>query len=246
MNHRYQVELEIAGRAALYARPDTGGTPISYPLPTFSACKATFESIALLSGGEAWFRPTKVAVCKRINSNGKSLQPSLRWMSYTTNYGGPLRKSNQVSGGNNMQLIATALAEPCFRITAAIEGNRPTRGRNPRHYLKHLFERRLRQGRAFRTPCLGWSEFTADYWGEFRDGGTRKDGSIRPLRSAIDQSVSMVIPTMLHSVWDCTVNGRPSATFIQNATIDCGVLEFPEELPKTVSPPSSTPVGGVT
>lgn len=42
----YEVEFEIAGPAAMFARPDTGSTPISYPVPTWSACKAMFESVA--------------------------------------------------------------------------------------------------------------------------------------------------------------------------------------------------------
>lgn len=39
-NDRYTVEFEVAGPLAMFARPDTGGTPTSYPLPTWSAAKA--------------------------------------------------------------------------------------------------------------------------------------------------------------------------------------------------------------
>jgi hypothetical protein len=35
----------------MFARPDTGGTPTSYPVPTWSACKGVFESIAMLVEG---------------------------------------------------------------------------------------------------------------------------------------------------------------------------------------------------
>lgn len=226
---RYAVQLEIAGRAAMFARPDTGATPTSYPLPTFSACKAMLECVALLRDGAAWFRPTEVSICRRLD---RPSQPSLRWLGYTTNYGGPLRKSNQVRGGNNLQLIATALAEPCFRISATIEGERPRDGRNPRHHLQNLFLRRLRQGRVYRTPCLGWSEFTADYWGPFRDGCHSV-----PQITAVDESVNMTIPSMLFSVWDRAVGGRMRDTFVQDAKVESGTLRFPETLPAGIVDP---------
>ena len=222
----------------MFARPDTGATPTSYPMPTFSACKAMLESVALLSDGAAWFRPTAVSVCYRLD---RPSQPSLRWLGYTTNYGGPLRKSNQVGGGNNLQLIATALAEPCFRITASIDGIQPRRGRNPRHHLQDLFDRRLRQGRVFRTPCLGWSEFTADYWGPFRDGE-----SGQPHLTEVDTSINMTIPSMLFSVWDRAVGGRVRDTFLQDVRIENGTLTFPETLPAGIGGPSVVADGSRT
>ena len=33
----YRVALEVAGLAAMLARPDTGSTPITYPAPILSA-----------------------------------------------------------------------------------------------------------------------------------------------------------------------------------------------------------------
>jgi CRISPR-associated Cas5-like protein len=62
---RYSVSLEVAGPLAMFTRPDTGGTPTSYPVLTWSAAKAIFESIAMLRSGDAWIRPTRVEVCKR-------------------------------------------------------------------------------------------------------------------------------------------------------------------------------------
>ncbi len=35
--NQYEVALEVAGPAAMFARPDTGGTPTSYSAPTWSA-----------------------------------------------------------------------------------------------------------------------------------------------------------------------------------------------------------------
>jgi CRISPR-associated protein Cas5d len=48
----YPVSIEVAGPLAMFTRPDTGGTPTSYPVPTLSACKGIFEAIAFLSSGD--------------------------------------------------------------------------------------------------------------------------------------------------------------------------------------------------
>ncbi len=39
MNGYPTIALEVAGPAAMFTRPDTGATPISYPVPTYSAAK---------------------------------------------------------------------------------------------------------------------------------------------------------------------------------------------------------------
>ena len=41
----YECAFEIAGPTAMFTRPDTGATPVSYPAPTYSAAKAMFEAI---------------------------------------------------------------------------------------------------------------------------------------------------------------------------------------------------------
>ncbi len=198
----YDVAFEVAGPAAMFARPDTGGTPTSYPAPTWSAAKGLFESIAFFSDGAAWVRPEKVEICRRVGDPGGQV----RFQRYTTNYGGPLRKTNLFSkgtgsGGSSMQLFATILSDVCYRLYGVIEGPRQPSRINTRHYLKDLFERRLRQGRCFRTPCLGWSEFTCSYWGPFREGVTEVDGTL-----------NLEIPSMLVAVWDkpVTVAGADS------------------------------------
>src|SRR6185295_10271860 len=96
LRESYSVKLEIAGPLAMFARPDTGGTPTSYPVPTWSACKGIFESIAMLKSGDAWICPTMVEVCRPKDAIGGTVQ----FQSYTTNYGGPLRKSDLIRTGN--------------------------------------------------------------------------------------------------------------------------------------------------
>ena len=83
MPSRYAVGMEIAGPAAMFTRPDTGGSFVSYPAPTYSSAKGIFESVARLKS--AYIRPTEVDLCRPI-----------QYHRYATNYRGPLRKGNQL------------------------------------------------------------------------------------------------------------------------------------------------------
>lgn len=206
----YSVSLEISGPLAMYARPDTGGSPTSYPAPTWSAAKGLLESIAYLSHGEAWFHPTRVEICRPINAIGGII----RFQRYAFNYGGPLRKDVNVKNGTGMQVFATVVSHPCYRIHAEIRGARSKYARNPRHYLQDLFERRLKQGRCHKTPALGWSEFTCDYWGALRPDWV------------VDDALNIDIPSMLTSAWDRPQEGIYASRFAQNIRIERGVLTF--------------------
>jgi CRISPR-associated protein Cas5d len=225
----YRVQVEVAGPLAMFARPDTGGTPTSYPVPTWSASKGIFESVAMLSSGEAWMSPTKVEVCRRIGEPGGTVRfqryttnyrrigepgGTVRFQRYTTNYGGPLRKDKLVSAGTGMQLFATVLVDVCYRLYGDVIIESEVGG-NAAHYLQDLFTRRVKQGRCFRTPCLGWREFTCSYWGEFRADSYETDDSL-----------TLVIPSMLHSVWDKGHNGQYEPEFAQNVKIERGVLRY--------------------
>lgn len=79
----YVVAMEIAGPSAMFTRPDTGASMVSYPAPTFSAAKGMFESVARLN--TAYIRPTRVEICRPV-----------QYHRYTTNYGGPLRKGKVI------------------------------------------------------------------------------------------------------------------------------------------------------
>jgi len=218
---RYPLTLEIAGPFAMFSRPDSGGTPSSYPIPTQSAAKGLFESIASLSSGDAWIEPMRVEICKPVGQ----CDGVISFQRYATNYGGPLRKTNQLSSNSSYQLFATVLVNVCYRLHAQIKsGKEPwKRGENPRHHLQELFERRLKQGRCHRTPCLGWSEFTASYWGPFRDG---QEG--RPLVTEVDESIEMEIPSLLQRVFSQPTHGVFRPVFKQNAKIIKGRLSYVE------------------
>lgn len=216
MSNGNEVRMEIAGPLAMFTRPDTGGTPTSYPVPTWSAAKAIFESIAFFKDGRAWICPVKVEVCRRVNEPGGQL----RFQRYTTNYGGPLRKGSLfgtgvAQGGSSMQLFATVLSDVCYRLHGLVQGVRPANGTNPRHHLEEVFTRRLSQGQCFRTPCLGWSEFTCSYWGPFRESLIE-----------VDTALSLEVPSMLFGVWDSPQHGEYEPAYVHNARVEAGVLRY--------------------
>ncbi len=196
----------------MWARPDTGGAPTSYPAPTWSAAKGLLEAIAFLSSGQAWLHPTRVEVCRRKGAMGGEV----RFQRYTTNYGGPLRKEQNVKNGTTMQFFATVLADACYRVHAEVRGDRSGDRSNPRHHLQELFERRVKQGRCFRAPALGWREFTCDYWGTFRDDWE------------VDGALDVEIPSMLDRVWDRETQGQYISRFRQDVRIEKGVLTYVE------------------
>src|SRR6202171_1757198 len=131
MQSRYAVAMEIAGPAAMFTRPDTGGSFVSYPAPTYSAAKGMFESIARLKS--AYVRPTRVEICRPI-----------QYHRYATNYRGPLRKGNQLQKDASYQLIAVILADVCYRFHGVVEEISPAPvATNHLHALQEMFHRRL-------------------------------------------------------------------------------------------------------
>lgn len=208
----YVVALEVSGPLAMFARPDTGATPTSYPAPTWSAAKGLLEAIARLSDGRAWLHPTQVEICRKQDTQGGAVA----YQRYATNYRGPLRKEQNIRSGTGMQVFANVLSNVCYRIHADIRGVKSKDGENPRHYLQDLFMRRLRQGHCHRTPALGLSEFTCDYWGPFRPDWQ------------VDDALSLEVPSMLTSVWNRPQDGGYAPRFARNVRIDKGVLTYAE------------------
>lgn len=202
----YEVKFEIAGYAAMFTRPDTGATPISYPAPTYSAAKGMFESIARVKS--AYIEPTKVEICSPI-----------QYHQYTTNYRGALRKSNQLSKGSSYQLFATILINVCYRIYGRIRELKQPNAKevtttNHLHLLQEKFDRRLRNGRWHHIPCLGWNEFTPNYVGLFRE------------ETKVEGSIEQVIPSMLFSVFEAS--GKYMPVYKQNVWIKKGELKYVE------------------
>jgi CRISPR-associated protein Cas5d len=203
----YTVSFEASGPMAMFARPDSGSTPISYPVPTWSAVKGMFEAVAMMRdrGGriKAYIHPIHVEICRPV-----------RFEHYVTNYGGPLRKDDQVRKDNNLQLIATVLVDVCYRVFGEVRQiERTDDGVNYAHALQDRFQRRLNSGRCYYTPTLGWREFVPDYFGPLREGTGR------------ERSMDFILPSLLRSVFDEPVNGRVKPVYRQ-AHVRQGVLYF--------------------
>ncbi len=198
----------------MWTRPDTGDAPVSYPAPTFSAAKGMFESICWLMSANVV--PDKVEICA-----------PLVFHTYSTNYGGPLRKPKIMKKGSSYQLLATVLINVNYRLYAKVvtlnSGIRqlsdyakqsPTLSRNGAHAYRDIFKRRLIHGQWHSVPCLGWKEFTPSYVGPFRD------------ETKICQKINTVVPSMLHSVFSESKFGTYCPTFRQNVAIENGVMKY--------------------
>jgi CRISPR-associated protein Cas5d len=213
----YPVQFEISGPAAMFSRPDTGSAPISYPIPTWSACKAMFESVArgFFSAGKqpaAFFCPTEVQIWKPV-----------RFEKYVTNYRGPLRKGSQIKEGTSYQLPATILVDVCFRVIGHCVriAASPNESNNAPHALCEMFNRRLAEGKSKYAPCLGWKEFLPNYFGPFRDHGDGTNGF------QLQTHYFAELPALLLSMWDAPTTGRYQPIFC-SAEIREGILRFPQ------------------
>jgi len=216
MTKTYEINYEIAGPTAMWTRPDTGDAPVSYPAPKLGAVKGIFESIVWLKSAEVV--PTRVEICA-----------PLVFHTYTTNYGGPLRKSDSVKEGNSYQLLATVLINVCYRVYGVVKGDQGidrrlseaakrqhSIARNGAHAYQEMFERRLRNGQCHTMPFLGWKEFVPDYVGPFRD------------ETRVCLEISTVIPSMLWQVFPTGKFGTWQPVFRQNVKIEKGVLDYAE------------------
>lgn len=196
----YPVEVEIAGPAAVWVRPDSGSSFVTYPAPTFSAVQGILDCVARWKN--AYLEPERVEICAPIQT-----------ARYVTNYGGPLR--NPSKGQNSYQLYSTILIDVCYKIHAfARERAASPDGTNQLHALQERFNRRIRQGKLYRTPCLGWSEMTPSYFGPLR--GTTQACT----------DVTLELPSMLHKVFSHPQGGKYEPTYRQRVLIEKGVLCF--------------------
>lgn len=209
---KYGIQVEISGPTAIWTRPDTGDSPGTYPAPTRSAARGIFE--AILWNPAIEIIPSRVEICT-----------PLIFHHYTTNYGGPLRKSGQISGGNNYQLFATVLINVRYRLYAEV---RPAeraphsekiarwleRTRSPAHAFQEIFERRLKRGQSYTVPSLGWREFVPNYVGIFRP------------ETRAQEDINLTMASMLDKTFPEGPFSTYAPTFLQNAEIRNGVLEY--------------------
>jgi CRISPR-associated protein Cas5d len=83
-----------------------------------------------------------------------------------------------------------------------------------------MFLRRLKRGYSKYAPCLGWKEFLPTYFGEYRQDPS--DSADAPAKQA---DIDLLIPGLLHSIWDTPVSGAYKPVF-REALIEKGVLKF--------------------
>ncbi len=215
MEGQYLISMEASGKTAMWTRPDTGATPISYPVPPWSAAKGLFESVSRLKN--TVIIPTAVEICAPV-----------LYHEYTVNYGGPLRKPELIGKGNFFQHKATVLINVCYRFYAKIENFKYTpktlaeaghfAGFNSCHYGKERFYRRLLRGKYHDTPCLGWREFVPNYIGLFRSD------------TKVQTSINDTLPSFLYSVYEPNTGIR-SQHYVKNESgrrIVKGRLEYAE------------------
>jgi len=142
--------------------------PVSYPAPTFQACKGIFESVCYLDSVEVI--PISCHICAPLS-----------YRKYVTNYSGPSRERRDFIGGSPFQHAAVVLENVCYRLFAKVE-TRPRHRRNQQevdfaencaHFYKVRFDARVETGQCFDIPFLGWREFLPSYFGKFRPATKR-------------------------------------------------------------------------
>lgn len=159
MSVAYTVEMEIEGRLACFARPDSGSCGISYIAPPHSVVYGIFSSIARLQ--TTHIEPREVEICRPIQM--------LRLVRNT--------RHAEVTGDKYGQFRRTALVNVCWVLRGECipspNRNHPEFQSNP-HYLQGLFNRRLKRGFRKHFIYLGEMQFVPSYWGPVRYDETGK------------------------------------------------------------------------
>lgn len=182
----YPIQLEISGPTALWTRPDTGSSPVSYVAPTFSAVKGIFESV--LRWKSVNVRPTKVEICAPV-----------QFHRYTTNYGGPLRASDAMNKGASFQFYTVVLVNVCYRLYAQAEFAGHHDGTTwPPHAYHDVFNRALEAIPSPPRPGRGL--------GEVSNLVSYCNGPFRP-ETRVCESENHELPTMLRMVFDPMQSG---------------------------------------
>jgi len=211
----YPIAMEVAGDTAIWTRPDSGDSPCSYPVPTYSAVRGLFESV--LWGPDILVIPRKVELCSIP-----------QYHSYVTNYGGPLRSAKSVKNGSSYQQYATVLTDVCYRLFADVIPN-PNKAvlpesaiswdqhtTSPGHAYQEMFYRRLEHGQSYANLSLGWSEFTVSYFGPFRE-----------TTQVCTELPDILIPSMLRGVFQNGYKSRYHAVYDIDVLIHNSILRYP-------------------
>lgn len=206
LTKRYPIGIEIASSLGIFAAPDTGSEPSSYPLPSASACKGIIESIYWIKGIN--LRIVAVATCG---------MPS--WTNFAFNSGSPIRKDSTIRKDSLCQIRATVLKNPRFQILATVENSynpaldEQYQQNNNAHRFQDQFLLRVKKGQSFHPPCMGWKEFGLTYCG--------------PQITPVEEKFNTVLPAMLFRVFDA--HGNPNAESIMNVRVKDGILRYTDD-----------------
>ena len=210
----YEIGMEVAGKFAIFAQPDSGSEQMTYMCPPWSAAKGMFEEMFFLRHAIVW--PKRVHICEPI-----------RYVSIGFNYhAGVLRKPDQIKGGSALQRRMCVLMNVRYQLFADVknlgssdsqrvanEASKKFITLNHAHSYKEQFNRHLRRG--CRRIHFGHSEFMATYV-----------GPILPT-TRVCTELSTVLPSMLVSPFPkAQFSDKVDPIFAQNVKIVNGVLDY--------------------
>ncbi len=212
MGKVYLISMEVAGPTAMWTRPDTGDSPVSYPAPTYSAAKGLFEAVARMRTVQ--ITPVRAEICAPIV-----------YHNYAFNYGGPLRKAKSLQGGMGLQVFASVLVNVIYRLYGELRPEsaeapplsgaaraRAAKGLNALHACQEMFERRLLRGQWHDIPFLGLRDFFPSYMGPLRR------------ETQVCRDITLTLPSFLREVF--TPSGQVRPKFDPGLVIREGVLTY--------------------
>ncbi len=85
----------------------------------------------------------------------------------------------------------------------------------PGHAYQEMLERRLIRGQSYGSVCLGWNEFTASYFGPFRDG-----------TSVCTDIEDVFLPSMLRQTFSDGYSSQFAPAYDTSVVIHKGILFF--------------------
>ncbi|MEO6381712.1 MAG: type I-C CRISPR-associated protein Cas5c [Nitrobacter sp.] len=221
----YGVRLRVAGRWALFTRPEMKGERVSYDVMTPSAARGILEAIHWKPSIRWIIEEIHVLKPIRFHSirrNEVGAKVSARNAS-TAMKTGAIGDLMLVIEDNRQQRASTLLSDVDYVIRARFElttkaGPDDTEG-------KHLdiFNRRVRKGQCFHQPCLGAREFPARF-------ELIEPDSAMPLAAEQDRTTSLGFgaPRDLgFMLYDIDHGGASRDSMFFRATLDSGVVKVP-------------------
>jgi len=214
MNKRmYNVEMEVAGEFGLFARPDTGSNPSSFPIPTISAAKGMFESVFFMK--TAVVIPISCKICSPI-----------RECDMPYNSRSHLSKPDLIKKGLATRINETNLFQPIFQLTATVlpSGLRPINpasySSNYAHAYQEQFNRHLKKGTFRNSVHLGHRHMTASYCGPFR------------AETKVQTNINMVVRDVIVTMFERLVDGVEVDPCFKNVQVVNGVATYltPEDI----------------